>query len=106
MAAVAFAAQVIVLPLRVPDAVPATFKSPAQFALNEPFADVGVCSVGFHLKSAHVDAAGMTLADAEDQLPINAATVELGPVAVVDDLLEYPTQPDTAMAKQTMVAKA
>ena len=49
-----------------------------------PFADVPVCSVAFHLKSAHVDAAGITAADADVQLPIKAANpVELGAVVVV-----------------------
>jgi hypothetical protein len=85
--ALALAAQLITVPARVPVAVPATFKSPAHDALNEPFAEVAVCSVGFHLKSVHVDADGTTFALIEVQLPIKAAMpVDEGPVT--EDLLE------------------
>ena len=58
--------------LIVPCAVPVSFRSLAQVALNEPLAEVAVCSVGFHLKSVQVDGAGMMLADADAQLPISA----------------------------------
>jgi hypothetical protein len=82
--AFALAAQLITDPLNVPVAVPDTFKSPAHDALNEPFAEFDVCSVGFHLKSLQAAGAGITLALADAQLPISAATpVELGPVVVV-----------------------
>jgi hypothetical protein len=85
--ALAFADQLIAVPVSVPVAVPETFKSPAQDALNDPLADEGVCCVGFHLKSVHVEGDGITLALVEAQLPISAATpVEEGPVT--DDLLE------------------
>lgn len=87
VAAFAFAAQVITLALNVPVAVPVTLRSPAHDALNDPFAEFGVCSVGFHLKSVQVDAAGITLAPFDTQLPIKPATaVEPGPVSV--DLFE------------------
>src|SRR6476646_6908922 len=84
--AVAFPAalHVMVEPLSVPSAVPASFKSPAHVALNEPFADVGVSSVAFHLKSAHDEADGITPAVADAHVPMRAATVvPLGPVTVV-----------------------
>ena len=78
------ALQVIVEPLRVPCAVPETFKSPAHVALNDPFAEFDVCSVAFHLKSTQVEGAGTMLPDAEAQVPISAATlVALGLVRVV-----------------------
>jgi len=104
VAAFALADQLIDAPLSVPVAVPATFRSPAHDALNEPFAEFAVCSVGFHLKSVHVDGAGIRLALTDAQLPIRAATlVELGAVEVV--LLEYPTQPEAAAAKHRIVAR-
>lgn len=81
MVALPFAAQLITDPLIVPVAVPDTFRSPAHDALNEPFAEFEVCSVGFHLKSVHVDGDGMTLAPVDTQVPINAATPPaVGPV--------------------------
>ena len=84
--AVPFADHVITVPFSVPDAVPCSFKSPAHVALKDPFADVPDCSVGVHLKSAQVDAVGITAADADPQLPNSDATpVELGAVTV--DLL-------------------
>jgi hypothetical protein len=65
-------------------AVPDTFKSPAHVALKDPLAELEVCSVGFHLKSVHVEGDGMTLAPLDAQFPISASTaVELGPVMVV-----------------------
>jgi hypothetical protein len=84
--------------------VPDTFRSPAHDALNEPFAELEVCSVGLHLKSVHVAGDGMTLAPAEAQLPIKAATpAAVGAVEVV--LLEYPTQPKAAEATHRIVAR-
>jgi hypothetical protein len=106
--AVAFAVadQLTTLPLNVPVAVPATFRSPAHDALNEPVADVAVCCVGFHLKSVQVDGEGMTLELTEAHVPIKAATpVAEGPVDVVV-LLEYPTQPLTVTARHMAMAKA
>ena len=71
-------------PFRVPWAVPTTFRSPAQVALNDPLAVVAVCSVGFHLKSAQLEGDGITLDEAEAQVPISAATpVALGLVVVL-----------------------
>src|SRR5687767_2126897 len=61
------------VPLSVPWAVPATFRSPAQLALNEPFAFVAVCSVGVHLKSEQLETEGITL-EADAHVPINALT--------------------------------
>jgi hypothetical protein len=59
-----------------PSAVPATFRSPAHVALNDPFALVAVCSVAFHLKSVHELGVGMIVD--EVQLPMSA----LMPLAV------------------------
>ena len=82
--AFAFAAHVITVPLSVPVAVPVNFRPPAHDALNDPSAEFPVCFVGFHLKSVHVDAAGMTLVVSDVQVPSSEATpVELGPVVVV-----------------------
>jgi hypothetical protein len=79
--------------------VPATFRLPAQVALNVPLALVAVCSVAFHLKSEHVDAEGITL-DAETQLPISALTpAALGLVVVVE--CSKPAQPAAATARAT-----
>jgi hypothetical protein len=52
--AVAAAFHATVDPDRVALAVPATFKSPAQVALNVPLAVLPVCCVAFHLKSVQV----------------------------------------------------
>src|SRR5262245_7244022 len=80
--AVACAFQVIVDPDSVPLAVPETFKSPAQVALNAPLAVFPVCCVTFHLKSLHAAAAGTRLDD--DQLPRSPATPVLeGPVTLL-----------------------
>ena len=81
--AVPVACQLIVLAevFSVPCAVPETWRSPAQVALNEPRAAVAVCSVAFHLKFVHELGDGMMFA--EDQLPSMAFT----PVA------EGPTSP-------------
>src|SRR3954463_9603437 len=73
--AVPFAAHMIVLPVSVPDAAPATFSPPARVALNEPIALVAVCCVGFHLKSTQVDGEGMMLLDADAHVPMSALTV-------------------------------
>jgi hypothetical protein len=40
--------QFTVVPFKVPCAVPATFRPPAQVALNDPFALLDVCSVACH----------------------------------------------------------
>ena len=83
-------------PLSTPCAVPATFRSPAQVALNEPLALVAVCSVGFHLKSEQLETAGITL-DADAQVPINALTpAEVGLVVVL--VCSKPAQPAAATA--------
>src|SRR3972149_8586598 len=58
--AVPCALQAIVpVPVSEPWAVPATFRSPAHDALNDPLAVAGGCSVTLHLKSVHEAAAGM-----------------------------------------------
>ena len=104
MAAFAFAAHVMTEPDKVPVAVPDTFRSPAHDALNDPFAEFEVCSVGFQLKSVHEEGDGIRLAAVEVQLPINAATVVAeGPVVTV--LLSYPTQPAAVAAKHSNVAR-
>lgn len=61
--------------VKAPSAVPASFSSPAQVALNEPFALMAVCSETFHLKSVHVLGVGMS--DDEVQVP----SIELLPAA-------------------------
>ena len=95
--AVPLADHATVDPVSVPAAVPCTFSPPAQFALNEPFAVVDVCSVAFHLKSVHVEAAGIVLDVADAHVPMSAATpVELGLVIVV--LFSMPTQAADAAA--------
>jgi hypothetical protein len=100
--ALAFAAHEITVPLNVPVAVPDTFRPPAHVALNDPFADVAVCSDGVHLKSVHEDGAGMTLALADAHVPISDDTlVEVG-VRVL--LLSKLMQPLSA-ATETMIAK-
>ena len=104
--AVPLALHAITEPLRVPWAVPATFRSPAQVALNDPLAEDAVCSVTFHLKSVHVDGDGMTLdaVDAEAQLPISAATpAVVGPVVVLE--CSKPAQPAAAAAAATARAQ-
>ena len=70
--AVAVAFHVTVDPDKLPLAVPATFRSPAQVALNVPAALFPDCSVTFHLKSVHALAAGVRLD--EVQLPRSADT--------------------------------
>jgi len=68
----------------VPWAVPVALMFPAQVALNDPLAEVAVCSVAFHLKSEQVDGDGIAL-DAETQFPIKAATPPaLGLVVVLE----------------------
>src|SRR5687768_4916216 len=56
--------------VNAPWAVPVILRSPAQVALNEPFADVEVCSDTVHLKSVHEFADGMMLP--ELHAPISA----------------------------------
>jgi hypothetical protein len=92
----------VVFGANAPSAVPDTCRSPAQVALNDPFADVPVCSVAFHLKFVQALAAGMMLAD--DQLPSSAFTpVAEGPVEL---FRSYPTQPAAeAMATDATTIK-
>ena len=93
-----------VVPVSVPDAVPDTFRPPAQVALNDPIADVGDCCVGVHLKSEQLEGEGATLAEAEVQEPTSASTVavvELGMVV----LLSYPTHPLAATHTANAQAK-
>ena len=76
------ALHVTTVPVSLPDAVPCSFRSPAHVALNDPLADVPVCSVALHLKSVHVVAVGIAVVDV--QVPINdASPVELGAVVEV-----------------------
>ena len=76
------ALQSIVEPLSVPCAVPVSFRSLAQVALNEPRAEVAVCSVTFHLKSVQVLGVGIRLDEVQlpSRLPEPAA---VGAVAVL-----------------------
>src|SRR5687768_14597020 len=76
-----FADQLIVEPLIVPSAVPVSFRSLAQVALKEPRAELPVCSLTFHLKSAQVLGVGIRLDEVQlpSRLPEPAA---VGPVAV------------------------
>jgi hypothetical protein len=90
------ALQLITVPLKVPCAVPATFRSPAQDALNEPFAVVAVCSVGLHWKPEQLDTEGITL-DADAHVPISALTpAAVGLVVVL--VCSKPAQPAAATA--------
>jgi hypothetical protein len=90
--AVAFAFHVTLEPDSVPFAVPETFRSPVQVALNVPLAVLPVCCVTFHLKSVHALAVGMTFADV--QLPRSPAMpVADGPVVL---FRSYPRQADVA----------
>ena len=57
----------VVADVNTPSAVPVNFRSLGQVALNEPFADVAVCSLTVHLKSVHVLGVGMSCD--EVQLP-------------------------------------
>jgi hypothetical protein len=75
--------------LSVPDAVPATFRLPAQVALNDPMADVGVCCVGVHLKSVQLDGDGTTLLDTDCQVPRSASRADAGVGPVLVCLLSY-----------------
>lgn len=66
-------------PVKLPSAVPVTVKSPAHFALKDPFALVAVCSLTFQTKFEQELGAGMMFADV--QLPISAPLpAALGPV--------------------------
>lgn len=62
--------------VKPPCAVPVSLRSPGHVAENEPFANVAVCSVTFHLKSVQVLGVGMSVE--EVQLPSS----ELFPAAV------------------------
>jgi hypothetical protein len=89
--ATAFAVHATVVPVSVAEAVPATFNPPAQVALNDPIADVGVCCVGVQLKSVQLEGDGSVLAVADFHEPTRPSTVvALGFVIVV--LFSYPTQ--------------
>ena len=55
--------------IRTPSAVPVNFRSPGHVALNEPLADVEVCSLTVHLKSVHE--LGEGISEDEVQLPIS-----------------------------------
>src|SRR5688572_25018679 len=86
----------------VPSAVPWTFRSPPHSALNDPFADVAVCSVAFHLKFVQALGDGMMLVD--DQLP-NSAPL---PVAVGPDRSLFrsnPTQPAAVTAADSTTSR-
>src|SRR5690349_1383329 len=98
--AVPLACQVIVVPLSVPLAVPATFRPPAHVAVNEPDADVGDCCVGDHTKFVQLDGDGTGLVDADFHVPTNASTEPVVPVGVVV-FDSYPTHPATAAATAT-----
>ena len=80
---VACACQLMVLPLRVPLAVPVKCRPPAQDAVNEPAADVGDCCVGFQVKSVQLDGDGMMLVDADFQLPTSESTVAFEDVGLL-----------------------
>src|SRR4029450_4212217 len=84
-----WAFQSIVEPVRLPWAVPVSFRSFAHVALNEPRADVAVCSVTFHLKSAQVLGVGIRLDDV--QLPISDR-LPAADGLVGDFPLSYPNQ--------------
>ena len=86
----------IVEPLSVPSAVPATFRSPAHVALNDPLAVVAVCSVTFHLKSVQVDGDGMTLAEAHVAHQRARRPLDEGPSAC--SCARNPRQPAAAAA--------
>ena len=75
--------------------MPVNFRSPAQLALNDPFAVVAVCSVTFHLKSVQVLGVGINVDDV--QLPSS----ELLPDALgsVDELrCSNPAHPVATLA--------
>ncbi len=73
----AFHAMVVGL-LKAPSAVPVSLRSPAHVALNEPRADVGVCSDTVHTKLLQVLGDGMI----EDE--VQEPSSELLPAAVGD----------------------
>lgn len=106
--AVAFADHAMVDPLIVPWAVPLTFRSPAQVALNAPFAVVAVISVGVHLKFVQLDGDGTMLVEADVHVPIRALTPPPllcdGPVIVL--VCSNPKQPDVAKAAAAAITHA
>ncbi len=97
------ACQVIAVPLIVPLAVPATFNPPAQVALNEPDAEVGVCCVGVHTKLVQVDGEGTGLKVADCHFPTSDSTDGFVAVGVVGMVVfdSYPTHADAAVRTTT-----
>src|SRR6186997_2662454 len=91
--------QLIVDPLIVPSAVPVSFRSLAQVALNEPRAEEPVCSVTFHLKSVQVLGVGMRLDEVQlpSRLPEPAA---VGAVAELPRSKPKQAEADAATATQ------
>lgn len=84
-----------------PWAVPVRLRSPAHFAVNFPFAVVGVCSVTSHWKSEHALGDGIRLD--EVQLPENAfVPAASGPVSEL--FRSKPTQPVASIADRVRTA--
>src|SRR5688500_8391761 len=91
--------QLIVEPWSVPSAVPVSFRSLAQVALNEPRAEAAVCSVTFHLKSVQVLGVGIRLD--EVQLPSRLPEpAEVGAVALLPRSKPKQAEVDAATAIQ------
>src|SRR5574339_184162 len=102
-AAVPCAVQLIAEPTRKARAVPVTWRLPAHVALNAPLALLPDCSVTSHLKSVHVEAAGMMLPDV--QLPTSALRPEaLGPTVLSRSNPRQPAAP-TADARASANAR-
>lgn len=81
--------------VKLPCAVPATLRSPAQLALKFPLAEVADCSVTLHTK--FVQEAGDGIRLLEVQVPSMALLpAAVGPVAPL--WRSKPTQPETATA--------
>lgn len=66
----------------IPCAVPVSLRSPAHVALNEPFADVAVCSLTFQTKSVHVLGVGMS----EDDVQLPSSELLPAIVGLVSEL--------------------
>jgi hypothetical protein len=90
--AVPLASHEITSPDKVPRAVPSSFRSPAQVALNDPAALVAVRSVTFHLKSAQDEGEGITLDDPHDPASVDKAV----PGAIVELFSSKLIQPAAA----------